>query len=67
MGAVDVKQMSDHELVLEWDSSASNDMTADSTLALVTGVDKSPASVKHASPYRFALSILLNRGLGLAQ
>lgn len=38
--------MSDHELVLEWDSSASNDMIADSTLALITGIDKSPASVK---------------------
>ena len=46
MGAVDVKQMSEHELVLEWDSSASNDMIADSTLALITGIDKSPASVK---------------------
>ncbi|KAI0812786.1 beta-lactamase-like protein [Irpex lacteus] len=49
MGAVDVKQMSDHELVLEWDSSASNDMIADSTLALITGIDKSPASVKLTS------------------
>lgn len=49
MGAVDVKQMSDHELVLEWDSSASNDMIADSTLALITGIDKSPASVKRTS------------------
>ena len=48
MGAVDVKQMSEHELALEWDSSASNDMIADSTLALITGIDKSPASVKRA-------------------
>jgi cleavage and polyadenylation specificity factor subunit 3 len=46
MSAVDVKQTSDHELALEWDSSASNDMIADSTLALITGIDKSPASVK---------------------
>ncbi|TFY63158.1 hypothetical protein EVJ58_g3409 [Rhodofomes roseus] len=46
MGAVDVKQAQEHELILEWDSSASNDMIADSTLALVTGIDKSPASVK---------------------
>ncbi|KAF7793827.1 hypothetical protein EIP86_004948 [Pleurotus ostreatoroseus] len=46
MGAVDVKQTSEHELTLEWDSSASNDMIADSTLALITGIDKSPASVK---------------------
>lgn len=46
MGAVDVKQAQEHELILEWDSSASNDMIADSTLALITGIDKSPASVK---------------------
>jgi Pre-mRNA 3'-end-processing endonuclease polyadenylation factor C-term len=46
MGVVDVKQTGEHELMLEWDSSASNDMIADSTLALITGVDKSPASVK---------------------
>ncbi|CCM05716.1 uncharacterized protein FIBRA_07948 [Fibroporia radiculosa] len=46
MGAVDVKQSQEHELILEWDSSASNDMIADSTLALLTGIDKSPASVK---------------------
>jgi cleavage and polyadenylation specificity factor subunit 3 len=46
MGAVDVKLSQDHELTLEWDSSASNDMIADSALALITGIDKSPASVK---------------------
>jgi hypothetical protein len=46
MNAVDVKQTKEHELTLEWDSSASNDMIADSTLALITGIDKSPASVK---------------------
>ena len=46
MGAIDVKQVSEHEMILEWDSSASNDMIADSTLALITGIDKSPASVK---------------------
>ncbi|KZT10629.1 uncharacterized protein LAESUDRAFT_741096 [Laetiporus sulphureus 93-53] len=46
MGAVDVKQTQEHELTLEWDSSASNDMIADSTLALIVGIDKSPASVK---------------------
>lgn len=46
MGAVDVKHTQDQELTLEWDSSASNDMIADSTLALITGIDKSPASVK---------------------
>jgi cleavage and polyadenylation specificity factor subunit 3 len=46
MGAIDVKHTQDHELMLEWDSSASNDMIADSTLALITGIDHSPASVK---------------------
>ena len=46
MGIVDVKQTGEHELTLEWESSASNDMVADSTLALITGIDKSPASVK---------------------
>ena len=46
MGVVDVKYTREHELTLEWDSGASNDMIADSTLALITGIDKSPASVK---------------------
>ncbi|KIK67458.1 hypothetical protein GYMLUDRAFT_37588 [Collybiopsis luxurians FD-317 M1] len=49
MGAVDVKYTQENELTLEWDSSASNDMIADSTLALITGIDKSPASVKLTS------------------
>lgn len=46
MGVLDVKQTAEHELTLEWESNASNDMIADSTLALITGIDKSPASVK---------------------
>lgn len=46
MGAVDIKQTGEREMTLEWDSSASNDMIADSTLALITGIDTSPASVK---------------------
>ncbi|KAL0956605.1 hypothetical protein HGRIS_002742 [Hohenbuehelia grisea] len=49
MGVIDVKHTQPHELTLEWDSSASNDMLADSTLALITGIDKSPASVKLTS------------------
>ncbi|KAJ7578455.1 beta-lactamase-like protein [Mycena floridula] len=49
MGAVDLKHTQEHELTLEWESSASNDMIADSTLALITGIDKSPASVKLTS------------------
>ena len=46
MGVVDVKHTDEHELTLEWDSGASDDMIADSALALITGIDKSPASVK---------------------
>lgn len=46
MSAVDVKQTSENELTLEWDSSAANDMIADSTLGVITEIDKSPASVK---------------------
>ncbi|KAJ7175294.1 beta-lactamase-like protein [Mycena filopes] len=46
MGAVDVKHTREHELTLEWDSSASNDMLADSAMALIAGIDRSPASVK---------------------
>lgn len=46
MGVVDVKHSDQHELTLEWESSSSNDMVADSTLALISGIDKSPASVK---------------------
>ena len=46
MGAVDVKHSDEHELTMEWDSSASNDMIADACLSLLMGIDSSPASVK---------------------
>ena len=46
MGAVDIKHTLETELTLEWESSASNDMIADSCLALIVGIDTSPASVK---------------------
>ena len=46
MGTVVIKQSGDHQLVLEWESGSSNDMIADSCLAVVTSIDKSPASVK---------------------
>ncbi|SPO40790.1 related to YSH1 - component of pre-mRNA polyadenylation factor PF I [Pseudozyma flocculosa] len=46
MGAVDVKQSGPHELTVEWVSSVANDMVADSAVALLLGVDSSPASVK---------------------
>lgn len=48
MGAVDVKHTQEHELTMEWDSSASNDMIADACLSLIMGIDSSPASVKCA-------------------
>ena len=51
MGAVDVKHTEEHELTLEWESSASSDMIADSCLALIMGIDKSPASVKCATSF----------------
>lgn len=50
MSAIDVKQTSENELTLEWDSSAANDMIADSTLAIITEIDKSPASAKRMIP-----------------
>lgn len=46
MNAVDVKHTGKQEVTLEWTSSAANDMIADATVALLAGVDKSPASVK---------------------
>ena len=49
MGVVDLKLIEEHVLLLEWESSGSNDMVADSTLALIAGIDKSPASVKCTS------------------
>lgn len=61
MGVVDVKHTGDHELTLEWESSSSNDMIADSTLALITGIDTSPASVKCRS--LFVAGILIHAHL----
>ncbi|CAE6485867.1 unnamed protein product [Rhizoctonia solani] len=49
MNAVDVKLASEQELVLEWVSGSSSDMIADSAVALVLGIDRSPASVKLTS------------------
>ncbi|KAF9244896.1 beta-lactamase-like protein [Melanogaster broomeanus] len=46
MDVVDVKHTAEHELTLEWESSGSNDMIADATLAVLTGIDESPASVQ---------------------
>ncbi|KAI6033007.1 beta-lactamase-like protein [Pisolithus orientalis] len=46
MDVVDVKHASENEMTIEWESSASNDMVADSAMALVAGVDRSPASLQ---------------------
>lgn len=46
MNVVDVKQTGEDQVTLEWVSRGDNDMIADATLALLAGVDKSPASVK---------------------
>lgn len=46
MGAVDLKHTGPHELTLDWESSASNDMIADSAIAVISGIDRSPASIK---------------------
>ena len=45
MGVIDVKH-TEHELIIEWESSAINDMIADSALAVVVGADHSQASVQ---------------------
>ncbi|KAH7104932.1 Metallo-hydrolase/oxidoreductase [Auriculariales sp. MPI-PUGE-AT-0066] len=46
MNAVEVQQVKEFEVVLRWESNASNDMIADSTLALIVSIETSPASVK---------------------
>lgn len=49
MSTVDIKAVGKHDLAIEWVGSVTNDMVADSVIALVLGVDGSPASVK--SPF----------------
>ncbi|KAK0534538.1 endoribonuclease ysh1 [Tilletia horrida] len=46
MDVLDIKQSGKHQLTLEWAASTPNDMVADSAVALLLGVDSSPASVK---------------------
>lgn len=54
MGAVTVVQTREYEVALEWESNAANDMIADSVLALILGIDASPASVKSAPLFYFS-------------
>ncbi|GAA5844005.1 hypothetical protein JCM3766R1_004042 [Sporobolomyces carnicolor] len=51
MQTVDVKLSDKHELAIEWVGGATNDMVADSVLALVLGIESSPASVKQTSSH----------------
>lgn len=46
MRAIDVKQTGEREITIEWMGGSTNDMVADSVLALLMGIDTSPASVK---------------------
>ncbi|GAA93507.1 uncharacterized protein L969DRAFT_52194 [Mixia osmundae IAM 14324] len=46
MKSVDLKHVQKNEYCLEWGSGVTNDMVADSLLALLLGISKSPASVK---------------------
>lgn len=56
MSTVDIKAIGQHDLAIEWVGSATNDMVADSVLALLLGIDISPATVK--SEFSLATSIL---------
>lgn len=57
MNAVDVKQPEQALVVLEWIGGSTSDMIADSVLALVLGIDRSPATVKCKSHHSFSLGI----------
>lgn len=46
MQSVDIKAVGKHDLAVEWVGSATNDMVADSVIALLLGIDGSRASVK---------------------
>ena len=46
---VDIKHSSNQYMTLEWMGSAANDMIADSVLALLLGIEGSPATVKSMS------------------
>ncbi|GAA5820661.1 hypothetical protein JCM11251_003101 [Rhodosporidiobolus azoricus] len=56
MQTVDVKMTDKHELAIEWVGGVTNDMIADSVLAIVLGIEGSPASVKKTTsdhPHRY--------------
>ena len=49
MNAISIARVSEQELSLEWASSGSNDMIADSALALLSGMDSNFATIKSES------------------
>lgn len=51
METVDIKQVADNQMSLEWVGSLANDMIADSVLALLLSIDQSPASLKLTAPH----------------
>lgn len=68
METVDVKHVDKHALAIEWVGGVTNDMIADSVLAVVLGIDGSPASVKsewsltgssHITPRRLTPVLIL--------
>ena len=62
MGVLDVKDVGNGMWLLEWESGASHDMIADSTFALLTSIDKSPASAKRAFSFTLTIFLSLIRG-----
>lgn len=60
MNALTVVHISDAEMQLQWLSNTSNDMIADSALALLLGIDASPATVKSKFELMVALTAVTN-------
>lgn len=58
MNAVQLSQVSTTVAELRWESNTSNDMIADSALALLLGIDSSPATVKRKSGLPMRLTIV---------
>lgn len=70
METVDVKHVDKHALAIEWVGGVTNDMIVDSVLAVVLGIDGSPASVKRECSLRLDWSLAprrLTRLLDLAE
>lgn len=57
--AVCLVQVSETAAELQWTANTSNDMIADSCLALLMGIDTSPATVKREPPSWLRFSVKL--------